>query len=619
MIFKDVTRGGQTSMHMLRMLKQISNVAFMFAILFGIFIFAIHSSNTIAKSYWLRASEYIIGNYNLAIAPKGKEHKFTQVYHLSSGQTFMRSSASLLRDPKFINDISIFKERMLKSATIAGSVSFIGYFILIGIWSYIGNKHRRKKHERGSTFLTASELAKLLKIKKIDSSFYLDKLPLVKDKETAHMLITGTTGAGKSNCFNTLLPQIRLKKQKAIVIDITGEYISKFYNEKTDIILNPLDTRSAKWHIWAECNTPEQYDTMASSLIQENKNIDAFWINNSRTLFTTAAFKLKEAGITSTSELIDILIIKSLKNIQGFFKTTRAASIISDQNEKTSISIRATLAASLKSLDYLEDTKESFSIREWVEDKESHYESSWLFLTCRADQRETLKPLLSCFMDTAINSLMTLDPDSERRLWFIIDELAALNKLPSLPTMLAEGRKYGGCVLIGTQSVPQINEIYGYNLAQSLLDLFNTRVFFRSLDPTTAAWVSKCLGEAEQTEPTENMSYGAHEMRDGVSLSQITKVKPLVMPTEISKLEDLEAYIQLPGVAITKMKFTYKTLNQVAKGFILNEKQLRISKDKESVEESLPENKSIAKTDKNIEPQELINSYPDNKEQKYEY
>ncbi len=52
-------------------------------------------------------------------------------------------------------------------------------------------------------------------------------------------------------------------------------------------------------------------------------------------------------------------------------------------------------------------------------------------------------------------------------------------------------------------------------------------------------------------------------MRDGVSLSHHTRQKPLVMPTELSQLEDLECYIKLPGdYPCTKLQMAYQTTSR---------------------------------------------------------
>jgi type IV secretory pathway TraG/TraD family ATPase VirD4 len=165
---------------------------------------------------------------------------------------------------------------------------------------------------------------------------------------------------------------------------------------------------------------------------------------------------------------------------------------------------------------------------------------------------------------------MVLPENRKRRLWIIIDELAALQKLPRLQAGLAEGRKYGGCIFAGFQSKPQLEEIYGHNASDTMLDLFNTKIFFRCTQPSTQKWISNVLGDKEETEPTENISYGAHSMRDGVSLSHNTKEKPLVMPTELGQLKDLECYVKLPGdLPVTKLMTPLKKSPWFKKEFFL--------------------------------------------------
>ncbi|WP_158296927.1 ATPase, T2SS/T4P/T4SS family [Orientia tsutsugamushi] len=60
-------------------------------------------------------------------------------------------------------------------------------------------------------------LSKMLKSAKKASKICFGGLPLVKNSERLHILITGTTGTGKTNMLNELLPQIRLHKDRAIM------------------------------------------------------------------------------------------------------------------------------------------------------------------------------------------------------------------------------------------------------------------------------------------------------------------------------------------------------------------------------------------------------------------
>ena len=138
----------------------------------------------------------------------------------------------------------------------------------------------------------------------------------------------------------------------------------------------------------------------------------------------------------------------------------------------------------------------------------------------------------------------------------MIDELISLNKQETLSKTLAEIRKDGGCIAAGIQNIPQLQEQYGHAETRSLTSLFNTKVIFRNGDPETAKYMSEMLGEQEILESVEGISYGAHQMRDGVSLNEQKRMKPVVSATVIMSLNDLEAYLKLPGnLPVTKLKF----------------------------------------------------------------
>ncbi|MGL5720423.1 MAG: type IV secretion system DNA-binding domain-containing protein, partial [Alphaproteobacteria bacterium] len=76
------------------------------------------------------------------------------------------------------------------------------------------------------------------------------------------------------------------------------------------------------------------------------------------------------------------------------------------------------------------------------------------------------------------------------------------------------------------------------------------------------------------TQIQENLSYGAHAIRDGVSLSQLQLQKALVLPTEIATLENLSCYIKLPGgLPITRLTLPYQApLKKLEPAFLMLEK-----------------------------------------------
>ena len=56
----------------------------------------------------------------------------------------------------------------------------------------------------------------------------------------------------------------------------------------------------------------------------------------------------------------------------------------------------------------------------------------------------------------------------------LLDELASLEKLPSLEAALTKGRKAGLRVVAGLQSTSQLDAIYGHDEAHTLRSCFRT-------------------------------------------------------------------------------------------------------------------------------------------------
>ncbi len=144
-----------------------------------------------------------------------------------------------------------------------------------------------------------------------------------------------------------------------------------------------------------------------------------------------------------------------------------------------------------------------------------------------------------------------------RRLWFVIDELASLNRLKNLENFVVESRKYGGCGLLALQSPVQLEAIYGEKIAKLIIGNCNTKIVFSEQDPEVAERISRFFGEREVLQFQEGTSYGALEMRDGVSLSGQNRNTPVISASEIQSICKNHAYVKLPeNLPITKVKLT---------------------------------------------------------------
>jgi hypothetical protein len=187
----------------------------------------------------------------------------------------------------------------------------------------------------------------------------------------------------------------------------------------------------------------------------------------------------------------------------------------------------------------------------------------------KADQLPSLRPLITVWLDIAISAIMSLSPDRARRLYCVIDELPSLQKLPSLSDFLARARKYGGCGILGYQSYPQLEATYGIQDAAAITGYCSTWVALRANDTPTAKHVSENLGQVEQVEANEGMSYGVNDMRDGVNLSRMQVTRPLVMHTEVTNLPNLAGFLRFGrNLPVVRFQDSFNTVPVAGAAFM---------------------------------------------------
>jgi len=184
---------------------------------------------------------------------------------------------------------------------------------------------------------------------------------------------------------------------------------------------------------------------------------------------------------------------------------------------------------------YADHNAPRFATASWISTRKR-----WVFLTFSSGYREKLLPLHSVWLDLFILRMMGHCPDAQP-VWFVLDELASLNKLPQLHTAVTENRKYGNPVVLGFQGRSQIEKRYGQD-AEAMLSQPATKVFFRTSEPRAAKWISEAIGEIEVERLKESRSMGL--LRSKKSYVMEIATKPLVMASEIAGLDSHRAYIK---------------------------------------------------------------------------
>src|SRR3546814_12777417 len=113
-----------------------------------------------------------------------------------------------------------------------------------------------------------------------------------------------------------------------------------------------------------------------------------------------------------------------------------------------------------------------FSVRDWI--RGSSQSGSILFLSARYVDMSICSQLLTLWLDTAMNTLMTMERTPDLRVWFLIDDLGALHRLPALANGLQTARNFGGPVVPGGHAYATLKEVHGENMAMRLWCLART-------------------------------------------------------------------------------------------------------------------------------------------------
>ncbi len=381
------------------------------------------------------------------------------------------------------------------------------------------------------------------------------RIPLTA--EAQHIELMGDTGAGKTTLIMQILRQIQGRGHSAIVYDPACEFIRRFYDAKRgDVVLNPLDDRCPYWGPSEELRRKAEAKAIAASLYQPtNDKKGEFFTETPQKIFA----HLLTFG-PSPQELIAWL--SNPAEIDQRVRGTEMESMIAKGAQQQRNGVLASLGLIADSLRML-PTKEQTGDRVWSATGWATTRKGWIFITSSATEREALRPLHSLWIDLLVMRLLSAPQSDQTPVWFVLDELASLQRLPQLHTAITENRKSKNPLVLGFQGKAQLEVIYGH-LAEVMLSQPATKIFLKTTEPKAAEWVSNAIGKVEVERMKETHFDGS---RSGKNFSLDRQTEPLVMDSEISGLENRHAFLKL-GNNVARFHFEYMDLPQSTPGFV---------------------------------------------------
>ena len=401
-------------------------------------------------------------------------------------------------------------------------------------------------------------------------------LPLPRDAETRHGVMLGVTGSGKSVAILQMIAAFVSRGDRAVIADPDGDAMRVFWRDG-DVILNPEDARSVRWNVLAELRNESDYKLFAAALMPDEKSDDNNkWVEDGRAVLAAALKAFHQHQLGTQEDLAAILAADDSGRLAVLCEGTGAARYFAPGNEKMLGSVLATLRKPADTL-LLASRGEGpeFSVRKWVRgvrQKGIGHEGT-LWLPYRADQVPLLRDAFASWLAIAMREVLSLPVDPERRVWFVIDELDQLGRITDIELTMTKGRKKGAALYVGYQSISQLRQHYGHDMARTINEQCGNRLILRcdtSEGGGTAGFASELIGDREIVRQEHSHSRTVAERPSrSTSTAERRHVERAVLPAEITQLPDCEGYARVYGApAWTRTRYRPVDRDEAVEGFV---------------------------------------------------
>jgi hypothetical protein len=417
----------------------------------------------------------------------------------------------------------------------------------------------REFHKRGVLIADGAPMQRYTARRKKSRSelLTLAGVAIPPDDECRHFKLIGTTGTGKTTAIRELLGSAIARGDRAVFADPDAGYLEHFYDRyRGDIVLNPFESRSVKWDLFAEIKNSFDVDHLANGLIPNCDDPSAReWRGYARTFLAAVIRRCRFSGTANPADLWRLLMVASADELRPLVAGSPAQPFLDPDNARMFGSIRSVAGSAMAAFEYVQNQRATlFSVREWINNRTY---PSMLFIPYRAGQIAALRSMIATWMHLAIFEAMSQPQGSDQKLWFVVDELDALGAIEGLKDALARLRKFGCRCVLGVQSLSQVTSTYGGE-AQTIIENCGNTLILRcsaSENGGTSQFASRLIGEREVLRSQisrgkdRESAFSSRGARRSRSITDHHVTETAVLASELEQLPDLRGYLKTASSA----------------------------------------------------------------------
>lgn len=385
------------------------------------------------------------------------------------------------------------------------------------------------------------------------------------EKEEEHVLCVGGTGSGKTSAL--LIPTLQVFKGNAFVLDISGD-ISKNVHRPNALTFNPLNNDSQPYNIFYSVDAVndrteklEQLSQMAFLLMPDkpNNNGDGqFFLESGRKMLIACLIHFYFQGLDFTDichKIVSTEVNDLLCEIWDAQDEDACIFISSFQgaNEKNNAGCKQAMDQSIilfasnqnvrKNLRRPRDNEKSIT--------PAAMENNDVFIQIPEQKLKTYAPLLSIIVVQMFEYFYQRPLYATKPILFALDEFARLGKIDIIDALRTLRKRHVRIILL-TQSLADLDEIYGQNNRKIISDNCGYKIILKATDPDTQEYVSRLIGEYDASKMTHSWS----QNNNGYSKS--TQKNRIIEAAELAYLGDTLILIGPTGYMQLQKNYYFK-------------------------------------------------------------
>ena len=383
----------------------------------------------------------------------------------------------------------------------------------------------------------------------------LSLLAYSPEQDEGHILVMGPSGTGKTSAL--LIPTLRSWQGTALVVDISGD-ISANVNTPNKIIFDPTAENCIPYDVFASINAvtdeterQERLEQLAYLLLPDKANdseAGIFFCKNGRKMITAALICYYGMG-WGFVEICEFFLGHDWRSLLN--------DIAKQQNPIANMFISSFAGASEQNTagckQAADDALKLFATNEKIKNalrKSASYEQSIspatletnsIYVYIPEEKLEIYGDLMRIITAQSMEYFSSRPKENKQMILFCLDEFASFGKLQITPA-LRRLRKRRIRILVLTQSVSDVDMIYGKDERIAMLGNFKFTVILGCKDTETQEYFSKMIGEKRSllaTDPNQNR-------------------QPIIKPADLAHLEQDLFVICDDGAIRLRKNFYFK-------------------------------------------------------------